>query len=91
MNIGDNEQEELFRLLEIQSSSSSDIHEFSSSNYEYHSEAETPDSPSIKLGCNCNDSCCKFLSKIINVLTKVEEQENLLTLISQITNHELKE
>ena len=92
MNIDNNDKEELFRLLEIASSSSSDILEFSSSDSEYHSETESPDSTGPKLGCNCNDTCCQTKGKMIHTLTKSEEQENLLlTLISQITNPELKE
>lgn len=48
-------------------------------------ETESLDYPNIKL--KCNDSCCTPLGKIINVLTKTEEQQNLLlTLIGQIFN-----
>ncbi|KAG2684775.1 hypothetical protein I3760_10G090900 [Carya illinoinensis] len=61
-------------------------------NSEYHLETESFDSPIIKLGCNCIDSCCKPTGKKINVLSKGEEQENLLlTMISQIQDPELKQ
>ncbi|KAG2725090.1 hypothetical protein I3760_01G050200 [Carya illinoinensis] len=59
---------------------------------EYHSETESSDSPIIKLGCNCTDSCCKPTGKTINVLSKCKEQENLLlTMISQIQDLDLKQ
>ncbi|KAL4643357.1 hypothetical protein ACB092_02G086400 [Castanea dentata] len=56
----------------------------SSSNSAYHSCSETSSSPNVKLGCR--DSCCNVI-KSVNVLTKEEEQDNLLlTLISKIEN-----
>ena len=52
----------------------------------------------LKLVVESRDSCCNIINalskghKTINVLTKGEEQENLLiNLISQIDNPELKE
>ncbi|KAG2685236.1 hypothetical protein I3760_10G115400 [Carya illinoinensis] len=91
LNISVIDQEELFQLMEMKASSS-DMSEFSSSNSEYHSETGSSDSPIIKLGCNCTDSCCKLTGKTINVLSKGEEQENLLlTMISQIQDPELKQ
>ncbi|KAG6658184.1 hypothetical protein CIPAW_04G143100, partial [Carya illinoinensis] len=91
LNISVIDQEELFQLMEMKASSS-DMSEFSSSDSEYHSETGSSDSPIIKLGCNCTDSCCKPTGKTINVLSKGEEQENLLlTMISQIQDPELKQ
>ncbi|KAG2711388.1 hypothetical protein I3760_04G073800, partial [Carya illinoinensis] len=91
LNISVIDQEELFQLMEMKASSS-DMSEFSSSDSEYHSETGSSDSPIIKLGCSCTDSCCKPTGKTINVLSKGEEQENLLlTMISQIQDPELKQ
>lgn len=90
MNISVNDQEDLFCLIRIQSSSSSDNNEFSFSDSGYHLEAKSYDSPNIKLACN--DSCCKSLVKTINVLPSTEEQENiLLSMIYQSMNPGLKE
>ena len=75
---------------------SSDNDFLSSTDFGYHSNSETFDSPNIKIGCR--DSCCNTINvlskcrKTIDVLTKGEEQENLLiNIISQIDNLELKE
>ena len=54
----------------------------------YHSADDSSDSPSVKIGCR--DSCCNVI-KSANVLTKSEENENLLIeLISQIENPNLQ-
>ncbi|KAG7969086.1 hypothetical protein I3843_07G012600 [Carya illinoinensis] len=72
LNISVIDQEELFQLMEMKASSS-DMSEFNSSDSEHHSETGSSDSPIIKLGCNCTDSCCKPTGKTINVLSKGEE------------------
>ncbi|KAG2682794.1 hypothetical protein I3760_10G001400 [Carya illinoinensis] len=85
------QKQELFQLMEMKVSSS-DMSEFNSSDSKYHSETESSDSSIIKLGCNYTDSCCKPIEKTINVLSKGEEQENLLlTMISQIQDPALKQ
>ena len=60
----------------------------SSSDSCYQSAIDSSDSPNIKIGCR--DSCCNVI-KSVNVLTKSEENENLMIqLISQIQNPELQ-
>ena len=76
LNINDNNQEELFRILESNNSSNSLEEDFSSSSDScYQSADESSDSPNMKIGCR--DSCCNVI-KSINVLTKSEENESLL-------------
>ncbi|KAG6644061.1 hypothetical protein CIPAW_08G029600 [Carya illinoinensis] len=100
LNINAVDQEDLFRLLEHRSPTSSDEDEFSSNGSDYHSNSDHLNSPNIKLGCN--DSCCISKVKIINILdggreqgpilSKEQEHENmLLSIISQIQDPELKE
>ena len=86
LNIDDNAQEELFRILESNNSSDSLEDDFSSSSDScYHSADDSSDSPNIKIGCR--DSCCN----VINALTKSEEDEKLIIqLINQIQNPELQ-
>ena len=81
-------------MIMINYSSNNDF--LSSTDFGYHSNSETSNSPNIKIGCR--DSCCNTINvlskgrKTIDVLTKGEEQENLLiNIISQIDNLELKE
>ena len=96
LNINDEDQEDLFRILESTTLSDSCEEDFSSlSDFDYQ-YTETSDSPNIKIGCRY--SYCNIVNvlskpnKTINVLIKSEEQENLLiNLISQIDNPELKE
>ena len=89
LNINDNNQEELFRILESNNSSNSLEEDFSSSSDScYQSADESSDSPNMKIGCR--DSCCNVI-KSVNVLTKSEDNESLLIkLISQIENPELQ-
>ena len=99
LNINDNDQAELFQILKSTTLSDSFEEDFSSSSnsgYHYNSETSTSSSPNIKIGCR--DSCCKIINvlskgnKTVSTLSKGEEQENLLiTLISQIDNPKLKE
>ena len=96
LNINDNDQAELFQILESTTLSDSFEEEFSSSSnsgYHYNSETSTSSSPNIKIGCR--DSCCKIINvlskgnKTVSTLSKGEEQENLLiTLISQIVRND---
>ena len=77
LNINDEDQEDLFRILESTTLSNSCEEDFSSSSDSDYQSTETSDSPNIKIGCR--DSYCntvKVLSKpnkTINVLTKSEE------------------
>ena len=82
LNIDDNVQEELFRILESNNLSDSLEDDFSSSDSCYQSVDDSSDSPNIKLGCR--DSCCNVV-KTVNTLTKSEEEEKLIIqLINQI-------
>ena len=65
LNIDDNVEEELFRILE------SNILSYSC----YQSTDDSSDSPNIKLGCR--DSCCNVVNTV-NALTKTEEDEKLI-------------
>jgi len=75
-------------MLEIKDTEPSDYESelsISSSNNSYRSCSSNESGPDISFGCN--DTCCK----IIGVMTKEEEQEELLLdLISKIENPELK-
>ena len=90
LNIDDKDQEELFWIIESNNSSDSLVEDFSSSSDSCYQFADDSfDSPNIKIGCR--DSYCNNI-KTVNFLTKSEENESLLiTLISQIENHELKQ
>ncbi|KAK9996709.1 hypothetical protein SO802_021395 [Lithocarpus litseifolius] len=89
LNNNDEDQEQLFRILESNVSSDSLEDDFSSSsNSCYQSGDESSGSPTVKLGCR--NSCCNVI-KTVNVLTKSEENESLLIkLISQIENPKLQ-
>jgi hypothetical protein len=93
LQINDKEKEDLYKILELRNTDSendisSDEIESSSSD-EYSSSSSFPN---IKFGCN--DNCCKsinVITKSLNVLTKQEEQEELLLeAISKINDPELK-
>jgi len=75
-------------MLEIKNTEPSDYESelsISSSDNSYRSCSSNESSPNISFGCN--DACCKTIS----VMTKEEEQEELLLdLISKIDNPELK-
>ncbi|KAL4619472.1 hypothetical protein ACB092_06G081500 [Castanea dentata] len=90
LNINDDDQNELFQILESTVLTDSFEEDFSSSSDStYHSCSDTSSSPNVKIGCR--DSCCNTM-KSVNVLTKDVEQEDLLvTLISQIENPVLKQ
>ena len=68
LNIDDNVQEELFRILESNTPSDSSEDDFSSSDSCYQSADDSSDSPTIKIGCR--DSCC-------NVITMIDSGANM--------------
>ena len=90
LNNDDKDQEDLFWILESNTPSDYLEENFSSSlDSCYQSADESSSSPNFKIGYR--DSYCNNI-KTVNVLTKSEENESLLiTLISQIENHELKQ
>ena len=80
LNIGDKDQEDLFRILESNNLFDSLEEDFSfSSDSCCQSANDSSNSPNIKIGCR--DSCCNVI-KTINVLTKSEENESLIKLES---------
>jgi hypothetical protein len=95
LQINDKEKEDLYKLLELRNTNSENdilLDEIeSSSSDEYSSPSSSPD---IKLGCTdncCADKSINVLTKSLNVLTKQEEQEELLLeAISKINDPELK-
>ena len=90
LNNDDKDQEDLFWILESNTPSDYLEENFSSSlDSCYQSTDESSSSPNFKIGYR--DSYCNNI-KTVNFLTKSEENESLLiTLISQIENHELKQ
>jgi hypothetical protein len=87
LKVSNEEKENLIRMLEIQDNEPSDNEsELSiSSSESYCSCSSNKSGPDISFGCN--DTCCKT----IGVMTKEEEQEELLLdLISKIQTPELK-
>jgi hypothetical protein len=75
LQINDKEKEELYNLLELKNTDSENEispDEIESSSDEYSSSSSS--TPDIKFGCT--DNCCT--GKSINVITKQEEQEELL-------------
>ncbi|CAL9028495.1 unnamed protein product, partial [Prunus brigantina] len=92
LQITDEERAKLIKVLELRNSESENeltmISHPESSSPESESSDSQLSSPNIQLGCK--DKCCNTL-KSISVLTKQEEQEELLIdLISKIENPELK-
>jgi hypothetical protein len=90
LKVSNEDKENLIRMLEIKDTKPSDYESelsISSSDNSYRScsSNESESGPDISFGCN--DTCCKT----IGVMTKEEEQEELLLdLISKIENPELK-
>jgi len=87
LKVSNEEKENLIRMLEIQDTEPSEYESepSSSKNYCSCSSNKSKSGPDINFGCN--DTCCKTIS----VMTKEEEQEELLLdLISKIENPELK-
>ena len=93
LQINDKEKEDLYKILELRNTDSeNDIDEIeSSSSDEYSSSSSSPD---IKLGFTdnyCTGKSINVLTRSLNVLTKLEEQEELLLeAISKINDPELK-
>ncbi|CAL8992099.1 unnamed protein product [Prunus brigantina] len=90
LKITDEEKEKLIKVLELRDSELSEVESIvasSESDSDQSSDSQSS-SPNIQIGCK--DKCCNRL-KSISVLTKQEEQEELLIdLISKIENPELK-
>ncbi|KAI5338516.1 hypothetical protein L3X38_017787 [Prunus dulcis] len=89
LKIDEVEKENLIRLLDLKDSEPSDLESSVDSDSEksYSSDSQ-PSSPHVQLGCK--DNCCSPM-KTISVLTKQEEQEELLIdLICKVENPELK-
>ncbi|CAL8135781.1 unnamed protein product [Prunus armeniaca] len=86
----DEEKEKLIKVLELRDSETSSVETLvasSESESDQFSDSQIS-SPDIQIGCN--DKCCNRL-KSISVLTKQEEQEELLIeLISKVENPDLK-
>ncbi|CAL8118500.1 unnamed protein product [Prunus armeniaca] len=90
LTIADEDKEKLIKVLELRDSETSNVETlFASSESESDQSSDSqPSSPNIQIGCT--DKCCNRL-KSISVLTKQEEQEELLIdLISKIENPDLK-
>jgi hypothetical protein len=97
LQINDKEKEELYKLLELRNTDSEteiSPDEIETSSDEYSSLKSSSTLKDIKIGCT--DNCCagksiNVLTKSLNVLTKQEEQEELLLeAISKINDPELK-
>jgi hypothetical protein len=88
LKVSNEEKENLIRMLEIKDTEPSDYEsEVSSSENSYCSCSSNKSESGPDISFGCNDSCCKT----IGVMTKEEEQEDvLLDLISKIENSELK-
>ena len=93
LQINDKEKEDLYKILELRNTDSENdlsLDEIESSSFDEYSNSSS--SLDIKFGCN--DNCCKsinIITKSLNVLTKQEEQEELLLeAISKINDLELK-
>ncbi|KAL4601694.1 hypothetical protein ACB092_10G000200 [Castanea dentata] len=89
LNINNNDQNELFQILESAASTDSFEEDFSSSSdSDYHSRSDVSKSPNIKLACR--DSCCNVI-KSVKMLTKSKENDDLLlTMISKIEDPNLQ-
>ncbi|KAL4603778.1 hypothetical protein ACB092_10G148100 [Castanea dentata] len=89
LNINNNDQNELFQILESAASTDSFEEDFSSSSdSDYHSHSDVSKSPNIKLGCR--HSCCNVI-KSVKMLTKSKENDDLLlTMISKIEDPNLQ-
>jgi hypothetical protein len=95
LQINEKEKEDLNKLLELRNTDSEteiSPYEIETSSDEYSSSSSS--TPDIKIGCT--DNCCanksiNVLTKSLNVLTKQEEQEELLLeAISKINDPEFK-
>jgi hypothetical protein len=88
LKVSNEEKEKLIRMLEIQDTEPSENESvISSSENSYCSSSSDKSKSGPDISFSCNDTCCKT----IGVMTKEEEQEELLLdLISKIENSELK-
>ncbi|KAI5335122.1 hypothetical protein L3X38_025255 [Prunus dulcis] len=90
LQITEEERNKLIQVLELRDSETSSIETLvpSSQSDSDQSSGSQPSSPRVQIGCT--DKCCNRL-KSISVLTKQEEQEELLIdLIGKVENPELK-
>ena len=83
----------MYKILELRNTNSE--HDISSDEIEFESSDESnSSSSSLDINFGCNDNCCKainVITKSLNVLTKQEEQDELLLeAISKINDPELK-
>jgi hypothetical protein len=87
LKVSNEEKEKLIRMLEIQDTEPSENESvISSSENSYCSSSSDKSKSGPDISFSCNDTCCKT----IGVMTKEEEQEELLLdLISRIENPEL--
>ncbi|KAL4627950.1 hypothetical protein ACB092_05G203400 [Castanea dentata] len=83
LNINNNDQNELFQILESVASTNSFEENFSSSSdSDYHSCSDVSKSPNIKLGCR--DSCCNVIKSVKMLTTSKENDDLLLTMINYL-------
>jgi len=75
LKVSNEEKENLIRILEIQDTEPSENEFEPSSSESYCSCSSNQSGPNISFGCN--DTCCKTIS----VMTKEEEQEELLLIL----------
>jgi hypothetical protein len=88
LKISEEDKENLIKVLEIKDTESSESETLSSSSSESYCSCDSDTSNSPNISFNCKDNCCKT----VNVMTKEEEQEELLIeLISKVENPEVKQ
>ncbi|KAI5340908.1 hypothetical protein L3X38_020182 [Prunus dulcis] len=90
LQITKEEQEKLIKVLELRDSKTSSVETIvpSSDSDSDQSSESPPSSPNVQFGCT--DKCCNRIKSIL-VLTKQEEQEELLVdLIGKVEDHKLK-
>ncbi|KAI5317836.1 hypothetical protein L3X38_037543 [Prunus dulcis] len=90
LQITEEDKEKLIQVLELRDSETSSVETIipSSESESDQSSESQPSSPGVQIGCT--DKCCSRLKSIF-VLTKQEEQEELLIeLIGKVQNPELK-
>ncbi|KAL4611228.1 hypothetical protein ACB092_08G107800 [Castanea dentata] len=89
LNINNNDQNELFQILESTALIDSFEEDFSSSSdSHYHSCSAVSKSPNIKLGCR--DSCCNVIKSVKMLNKRKESDDLLLTLINKIEDPNLQ-
>ncbi|KAI5324361.1 hypothetical protein L3X38_033434 [Prunus dulcis] len=90
LQITDEDKNKLIKVLELRDSEMSDEESLVSSSESESSQSSDSQPSSRKVQFGCTDRCCKRI-KSVSVLTKQEEQEELLVdLIGRVQNPELK-